>query len=388
MPDRLEGRLRWLFGVVAVVLVATGVCALLVASRAEPAQGGIDAAAFSSVAALLVASIVVVLALATLLVWSPRRFTHLMPILALASAAAALGFGATLVASPADDAGWQGALAGCAGALVLSGAAALGWLKLWLAPIPGRATAARDAILLDALLTTMAPAGEGCALGATDPMVRQNIVDAFAAASRSGRPLLRIVLRVLDAASVVKHRSGFAALAPSVRAALLAGLATSRHARLRAMRVTVDRIVLTCFYGDPRVRAEIGDDVGWVQAKIDAGPNAAAHRARREEAARVAAEAALAALAQQPAIEAEPEPVPVSAPDESATKATATETVPVERIAASGPSALQPSPERPPPVEEVPFDRAWTLGVPKEPVGAALGAPAMRVARSSGPTRP
>jgi len=42
VPDRLEGRLRWLFGVVAVVLVATGVCALLAASRAQPAQAGID----------------------------------------------------------------------------------------------------------------------------------------------------------------------------------------------------------------------------------------------------------------------------------------------------------------------------------------------------------
>src|SRR6185369_15375875 len=99
--------------------------------------------------------------------------------------------------------------------LALSFLAALGWLRLWLAPRPGDATAARDAVLLDALLSTLAPADAGIALGATDPLVRARVERAFAAQSRGSRPLLRIVLRVLDARSLVKHRAGFAAIAPA-----------------------------------------------------------------------------------------------------------------------------------------------------------------------------
>ena len=378
MPDRLEGRLRWLFGVVAVVLVATGACALLAASHAGPAQTGaadvagifaVGAAVSSVIPALLAAGIALVLALAALVIWSPRRCTHLMPPFVLASLAAALAFATSLLDAAQPEPAARAALLGLLVSLLLASLTALGWLRLWLAPQPGVATATRDAELLDALLSTLAPAGEGTALGATDPLVRAGVLRAFAACARPGRPVLRVVLRVLDARSLVKHRTGFAHLAPAAREALLAGLATSRFARLRALRTQLDRIVLTTFYGDERVRSAIGYDAAWLRDKLEAGPNAEAHRARREEAARLAAQAEAEQLG--PAAEVAADAGPAG---EDAAPA-------IGSVASAG-AVAQPA------AEEVPFDRAWTLGVPQEPVAPAALASVMRVVRSSGPTRP
>jgi len=365
VPDRLEGRLRWLFGGVAVVLVASGIFALLEGAHAEPAQGGSDAAA-PFVTALLAVAIVIAAALGALVVRSPRRFTHLMPVWALASGAAALAFLAVLVGLAKDDATFAPALGGLLAALTLMAASTFGWVRLWLAPRPGVATAARDAALLDALLRTMAPEGDGLTFGANDPAIRAAIVQSSAARSSGRKPVLRIALRVLDALALVKHRRRLVRLDAAAREALLGGLATSRLAALRTLGMTLDAVVLTLFYGDPRVREQIGDDPGRLATMIEDGPNGAAHRARREEAERAAVEVARAAIF-------EPERAPDVVGDEPVAPPLA-----AAPVVAAG--ALR--------AEEVPFDRPWRLGVPAESAGPELGASALRVARASGPTRP
>lgn len=388
MPDRLEGRLRWLFGGVAVVMVAAGAYALLATTHLAPAQAGFDAAA-TSLTAVVVAAMVTMLALGALVVRSPRRRTHLMPVFALANAGVVLVLLLAAVRAAAAQAPVAPPLLAALLALVLGVASALGWLRLWLAPRPGAATAVRDAALLDALLSTVVPEGQGLDLAANDPEVRARIARAFAARSSARRPLLRIVLRALDALAYLRHRRSFAQLDQDTRETLYAGLATSRSARLRAAGALLDEIVLGTFYGDARVRTALSDDASWLAARIDAGPNAEAHRVRQEAAARAATAAQLAeqeAVVEQRAriaadvaelaadvSESTGEPEPAAATDSPGVEA-----APAGAVLRAEAGAA----------EEVPFERAWTLGAAREPGAPAAGTPALREARAGGPTRP
>jgi len=411
VPDRFEGRLRWLFGGVAVVLVTACAYALLVTAHPEPAQAGVDVAT-TSLRALAVLAMVTIASLGALVVRSPRRRTHLMPVLALASASAlpVLMLGAlraSAVEAPVTPFLGAGLLA-----LLLSVASALGWLLLWLAPRPGAATVARDGALLNALLATIVPEGHGLDLAASDPEIRARIERAFGARGSARRPVLRVVLRVLDARAWLRHRRSFARLDQDAREALVAALATSRSERLRALGALVDEIVLASFYDDARVRRALADDVDWITERLDAGPNADAHRVRRDEAAR-------AALAADAAASAHEEPAAEDAVDDAAFPAGSVDLAvgehaarsPVVADAAQGEDDAQGEPgevateqtavaveqggaarrvpEVPAPrAEDVPFDRPWTLGVPKEPSAPAAGATVLRVARPIGPTRP
>ena len=417
MPDGLEARLRWLFGGVAVVLVATGAFALLVTSTSEPAQtaqASSEAQLRALVAATLAAATIAFAALGARIVWAPRRNTHLMPVLTLATLAAfACETLAALDAWRASGSWIEPAYVAGA-SLVLAVVSALGWVVLWLASRPGAATARRDEALFGALLATLVPAGEGLELDAADPEVRARIVASFAARSTKRRPALRLALRTLDALAVVKYRTRFATADQALRERVVAGLATSRHARLRTLGATLNETVVGAFWSDARVRAAVGDDVPRVQALIEGGPNADAHRARREAAERAAAEALLAAEAAASGAGApyevdEPASETVGAiEDQRGTAATdhgATANDAHATVAASGPApavappapAPQPAVAKPasdgpreaaPHGEELPFDRPWTLGVPAQEAAPrpAMG-PVLRVARATGPTR-
>ena len=144
MPDGLEARLRWLFGGVAVVLVATGAFALLVTSTSEPAQtaqASSEAQLRALVAATLAAATIAFAALGARIVWAPRRNTHLMPVLTLATLAAfACETLAALDAWRASGSWIEPAYVAGA-SLVLAVVSALGWVVLWLANRPGAATA-------------------------------------------------------------------------------------------------------------------------------------------------------------------------------------------------------------------------------------------------------
>lgn len=398
MRDGLEARLRWLFGGVAVVLVATGAFALLVTSSSEPAQTlqpSTDAQLRALVAATLAAAATAFAALGARIAWAPRRNTHLMPVLALASLAAfACQAPATLHAWRAGGS-WTESAYVAAASLVLAVSAFLGWLALWLADRPGDATARRDAALFDALLATLVPAGEGLDLDACDADVRARIVTSFARHSTRRRPALRLALRTLDALALVKYRSRFASADQGLRERVVAGLATSRHARLRALGATLNDTVVGAFWSDPRVRAAVGDDALRVAALIDTGPNAAAHRARRE-AERAAAEARLAAeagVSAQTVSECGAQPSDESGAatdgprDADAGAAEGAAPAPAE----AAPVEARPAGDRPrdvPHTEELPFDRPWTLGVPAQEATPrpAIG-PVMSVARATGPTR-
>lgn len=392
MPDRFEGRLRWLFGGVAVVLVAACAYALLVTAHPEPVQAGVDVAT-TSLRAITVLAMVTIALLGALVVRAPRRRTHLMPVLALASAAPLPVLLLGALRASAIEAPATPFLAGALLALLLALASALGWLRLWLAPRPGVATAARDAALLHALLATLVPDGEGIELGGNDPEIRARIERTFAARGSARRPVLRLVLRVLDARAWLRHRRSFARLDQDAREALVGELAIARSARLRAIAALLDEIVLSCFYGDPRVRGTLADDVDWIATRLDVGPNADAHRVRRDELARAALAAEAAASAQDAAEDA------VLAIESEAAGAIADGDPPAPAPAADHDVASEPSARssardalptageaRAP--EEVPFDRAWTLGVPQEPSAPVAGTPLLRVARSGGPTRP
>ena len=432
MPDLLEGRLRWLFGGVAVVLVATGAFALLVTTAAEPAHAPADAWLRALVTALLAAAVASFAAVGARIVWAPRRSTHLMPVFACAGFAAfAVGVVEAQHAWRADGA-WTGAASVAAGAFVLGVASVLGWLALWLADRPGDATARRDAALFDALLATILPAGEGLDLDGCDDAVRARIVAAFAARSTKRRPALRLALRTLDVLALRRHRRRFDAADPELRERMVASLATSRRPRLRALGATLNEIVVGTFWDDARVRAAVGEDCDRVQALLESGPNAAAHRARREAAEEAAAAAERAAEA--PADESSGGVETASADTaadtvvagDAAVLAVATHDAPAAAVAGEEPlaapepvrdaqpaladagvgadvaappaepradaAAPKPASDGPkeiaPHTEELPFDRPWTLGVPaQEAAPRPMLGSVLRVARTGGPTR-
>ena len=429
MPDLLEGRLRWLFGGVAVVLVAAGAFALLVTSVAEPAHTPADAWLAAIVTALVAAGVAAFAAVGARIVWAPRSSTHLMPVLAGAGFAAFAG--AMIEAQHAwrSDAAWTEAATVAAGGLVLGVASVLGWLALWLAERPGDATARRDAALFDALLATLVPAGEGLDLDARDDVVRARIVAAFAARSTNRRPALRLALRTLDAVALRRHRRRFATADQELRERIVASLATSRRPRLRALGATLNEIVVGAFWDDARVRAAVGEDAHRLQALLESGPNAAAHRARREAAEEAAAAAQRAAeepadesasvvatapgsivaedaasavgvapdapsavaATGEPVAEREPEPVPGAQPAPADARADASVGSPAAEPR-SGTAAPKPASDGPkeiaPHTEELPFDRPWTLGVPaQEAAPRPMLGSVLRVARTGGPTR-
>lgn len=407
MPDGLEARLRWLFGGVAVVLVATGAFALLVTSTSEPAQASQtlnDAQLHALVVATLAAAVTAFVILGSRVVWAPRRNTHLMPVFALASLAAFACEATVALQAWRSGASWTDAASVAGASLVLALASVLGWISLWLAERPGDATARRDAALFAALRATLVPAGQGLDLDASDDAVTARIVAAFAARSTRRRPALRLALRTLDAVALVKHRSRFDAADQALRERIVAGLATSRRPRLRALGATLTGTVAGAFWADARVRAAVGDDALRVQSLLESGANAAAHRARREAAEQAALEAALAAqglvsegtpvaadtiaaeAAAEPAEapgarhreqEAQPAPRPPASSSTEPAPASAT-----AQPASDGPKEIAPH------AGELPFDRPWTLGVPAQ---EAVARPAMgsvlSVARSGGPTR-
>jgi hypothetical protein len=448
VPDGLEGRLRWLFGGVAVVLVATGAFALLVPSTTEPAQASIDVLTGSAgegawsrlgvpsdawlralVTALLAAGVACFAAVGARIVRAPRRGTHLMPMLAGAGFAAFASGALAAQHAWRADASWIEPASVATGGLVLGVASVLGWLALWLADRPGDATARRDAELFDALLATLVPAGEGLELDATDDDVRARVVAAFAARSTKRRPALRLALRTLDLVTLLGHRRRFDAADRALRESIVASLATSRRPRLRALGATLNEIVVGAFWDDARVRAAVGEDATRVQALLESGPNAAAHRARREaaEEAAAAAERAAEALADDGAAGAAADGVPADVAPEIAAAAhlpDAARDAPPAVVAAdagvpqpepardvlpapgSDAARVAPSPAAPradaaapspasdgpkeiaPPAEELPFDRPWTLGVPaQEAAPRPMLGSVLRVARTGGPTR-
>lgn len=407
MPDGLEARLRWLFGGVAVVLVATGAFALLVTSTTEPAQASqtlTDARLHELVVATLAAAVVAFAILGARVVWAPRRNTHLMLVFALASLAAFACEATAALQAWRSGASWTEAASVAGASLALGLASVLGWISLWLAERPGAATARRDAALFAALRATLVPAGQGLDLDAADEVVTARIVASFAARSTRRRPALRLALRALDMVALVKHRSRFAAADQALRERIVAGLATSRHQRLRALGATLTGIVAGAFWADERVRAAVGDDTLRVGTLLESGPNAAAHRARREAAELAAAEAALAAqglatdgaetdadsrAAEAAALRADapeaplaraevpPDPQPTGSMTTAAAAPGATTTP-----ASEGPKEIAPH------AGELPFDRPWTLGVPaQEAVARPAMGPVLSVARAGGPTR-
>lgn len=424
MPDGLEARLRWLFGGVAVVLVATGALALLVTSTSEPAQAWQTPLAFPDaqlralVAATLAAATTAFAVLGARIVWAPRRNTHLMPVFALATFAAFACEALATLQAWRTGGSWSEPAYVTGASLALTVACALGWIVLWLADRPGAATARRDTALFDALLATLVPEGEGLELDATDADVRVRIVASFASRSTRRRPALRLALRTLDALALVKYRTRFATADQALRERIVAGLATSRHARLRALGATLNETVVGAFWSDQRVRVALGDDLLRVQALLESGPNADAHRARREAAERAILEAVLAAeatagiaatsdeTAESPAVElmGAMDDERVAAPSEqgiAATRAESSAEMRADAVPASEPAPCAPSVEpavtRPlregsrevaPHTEELPFDRPWTLGVPVQDATPrpAMG-PVLSVARATGPTR-
>ncbi len=353
-----------------------GGVALLSAPRIAPSAASAAAesplAASPASLALISAAVAMGVALAVLIARAPRRHAHLMVVCTVGAGAAAVSL---LVAYVAGDGGGA-ALAGLVLALGLAASTFASWLALWLAPCPSHATRARDERLRAALLEALLPASDGTDQALLREALEQALRDAQRRgdlALRRGDVALRVVLRILDAASRIERRRAFAELDAASRERLLSDLARSRFSALRRIGLLLERDVLARYYADPRVHREIGFDTRWLRGRFVAGPNRLAHEAReeaerqaREEAERLAREAALAALA-------EPEPVIDETPGAEA---------PPEEESGNAPP--------PAPADDVPLDRPWTLGVVREPISAtlALGTPIVKALRNLGPTRP
>lgn len=279
MADGLERRLRRALLALASV-AAVAACAGTWMPRLGFGAASGSAREAAAPLAAVVGFLATVAVAAAVCARAPRRYAHLLGVLAAGFLAAAAASAGADVASLAR--------AGVAAAIGL--AAALVQAALWCAERPGEATAHRDAELLRAALEAIVPDGGRVAFGATDAAVAGRLREAYACSGPHGLLRLRLALRLAALACRLAGSGAFERAEIEARQRVIERLLT---ARLRALGQGVDelrRCALEAFYGDPRVQSAIGYDAAYVRTRLEQGPNGEAHRARMEATAADAGE--------------------------------------------------------------------------------------------------
>ena len=218
--------------------------------------------------------------LAVMIQSDPRRYRHLMPVLAagkFCSSFTCLLFFA--FSSPAFIYLLNFLVDGSITLLVLGcylwegiteeSAARGGWTR-------------RSGLILDAVIDTLLPAGGAFAVGGRDTALASDLWQYFAALHVRGPLGLELLLGVLEYGPFLfgPRRIRFTRLSPVEREQYLAGFEHSRLAPRRQLIAGLKLIAMLHFYDYPEARAAVGYDSGYLRDKLLAGPNAAHHRAR------------------------------------------------------------------------------------------------------------
>lgn len=299
VEDGLERRVRWTLACLAGVAGLAALGTLLLPATLARWSGAPSLAALQPWMALAAAVATLSAALAATIASAPRRYAHLLLLLALGLGAASFSLqsGEGVVA-----------LLASAAALVLAALLLAAYLAFWLAESPSAATLERDRTILRAVLETLVPAGGRVAIGAADPRVERAILQSYRRSGRWGSVRLRVALRIVEGASLRIAGARFEQADAGLRDLVLERLLTASRALVRQPIEELRAVALDRFYSDPRVRAAIGFDDQHVRTRLQEGPNAIAHAATLAAASALEAdaEAADGAMAAEPSESPEP----------------------------------------------------------------------------------
>jgi hypothetical protein len=283
VPD-LDRSLRLLFAALALAFAATGLLFFLfpdgtvAALNAAGRPLGFPPAPASALRfwlSLGLAYMALVTILAAEVARDPRGRAHLMPILAAGKATSSLTcLGYFAFSSPAFLYLANALVDGTLAATVLAA-----WAAVW---ATSEAAAARDTVLLRAVLEALVPRGGAFPTGAADTGLDAAVTRYFARVHpRLGPVGLRLLLRAVEYGAVVFERTRpFSRLAPAARESALAAWETSRLGPRRQLLASLKLVALLHFYERPEVWAHLGYDDEHLRRKLLAGPNAAHHAAR------------------------------------------------------------------------------------------------------------
>jgi len=283
MPDRILAALRLLFAGLAVAFAATGLVFFLFPDgtlgvlNAAGSPLGFPPAPPSALRfwlSLGLAYMVLVTLLAAQIARDPRRRAHLMPLLAAGKATSSLTCAGYFVLSMPAFIYLANALVDGALAAIALGA----WAVVW---ATDEAPAARDAVLLRAVLDALVPPGGPFAIGAADTDLDAALARYCARLHPLGPAGLRLLLRAIEyGAAVFERTRPFSRLDPAARARALAAWEASRLGPRRQLLASLKLLALMHFYERPEVWPAIGYDDAHLRQKLLAGPNAAHHAAR------------------------------------------------------------------------------------------------------------
>jgi len=280
LPDR---PLRLLFAAFALAFAATGLLFFAFPDgtiRFLNAAGGLvglppaPASALRFWVSLALAYMVLVTFLAGAIARDPRGRAHLMPILAAGKATSSLTCLGYFVASQPAFVYLLNALVD--GTLALATLGAWAWVQL-----TSPATAARDPVLLRAVLEALVPRGGAFETGAADTDLDAALARYFARLHPLGPLGLRFLLLAIEYGAVVFERTApFSRLEPAAREGALAAWERSRLGPRRQLIASLKLLALMHFYERPATWRAIGYDDAHLRAKLLAGPNAVHHAAR------------------------------------------------------------------------------------------------------------
>ncbi len=218
--------------------------------------------------------------LAVMIQSDPRRYRHLMPVLAagkFCSSFTCLLFFA--FSSPAFIYLLNFLVDGSITFLVLGCYAWLGVVDESSARAPSMR---RSGPILDAVIDTLLPADGPFMLAGRDTALASDLWQYFSEMHVRGPLGLALLLGALEYGPFLfgPRRTRFTRLSPLEREHYLAGFEQSRLAVRRQLIAGLKLIVMLHFYDYPEARAAVGYDGGYLRDKLLAGPNAVHHRAR------------------------------------------------------------------------------------------------------------
>jgi hypothetical protein len=278
----MERRVRWTLACLASVAALAAVGALLLPSVLARWSGAPSLDAVRPWLALSAGGAAMAAVLAAAIAASPRRYAHLLLVLALGLGVASVSLQASRALAPV--------LASVA-ALALAALLVAAYLALWLAETPSVATLERDRAILRAVLDALVPRGGRVPFGASDARVERAVVQQYRRSGRWGSVRLRLALRIVEAASLRIAGARFEHAGAEMKDLVLDRLLASPRRLIRQPIDELRSVTLARFYSDARVQAAIGFDDNHVRTRLQEGPNAIAHAATLQAATAVEADA-------------------------------------------------------------------------------------------------
>ncbi len=223
------------------------------------------------------------MALVTVLAWliqrDPRRYRHLMPVLAVGKFTSSFTCLLFFVFSSPAFLYLLNFLVD--GSIVLVALGCYAWLGLEERAAPGDQSGT-DALMPEALVDALLPAGGAFAVGARDTPVSSEL-QAYLCKMLPGGPItLALLLRALNYGPLLfgPRPVRFVSLSADDRQVYLAGFERARFAPRRQLIAALKLVTMLHFYDYPQVQQAIHHDGSYLREKLLAGPNAAQHRLR------------------------------------------------------------------------------------------------------------